>query len=148
MRIKAEGLTGRELHGLIFKRVSRIIGMSLKVDEAPDAPSDIKQPVLTPLPVQALEKSRDIPYPSCSDQDAHAGDVPVWGFRLRYVSNNGIGGYDQAHWLDRCIGRSIPADDSLVSMRSGATIAIDWHLAVLKVRGKARFQGRGIYHPE
>ena len=58
--------------------------------------------------------------------------MPEWGFRLRHVSNNGIGGYDQVHWLDRCIGRTIAADDSKVEVYDGATIAIDWHLSVLK----------------
>jgi ubiquitin carboxyl-terminal hydrolase 4/11/15 len=58
--------------------------------------------------------------------------VPAFGFRLRVVSKDGLGD-PREHWLSRSVGRLLAWDDEApAELEDGCSLAIDWHLAVLK----------------
>lgn len=125
LRIPRES-TGRALYLEAFKRVSRLIKEEAREKLSGEDRSDLLPPV-PPTEDPGLGEGA-----SLTDQDAHAGVIPPFGFRLRLVSSDGIGD-PTSHWLDRSIGRLIlPNDEIVQDLTDGSCIAIDWHLAIVK----------------
>ncbi len=62
-----------------------------------------------------------------------SGPVTQWGFRLTWVSSNGTA-CGKCNWIKGCIGCLIPPNNEVVKLRHGDTIAVDWHLSVMKER--------------
>ena len=150
-----EGTTGRQLYRLVAGRVGHLLKEEARRrlaghgdDEAlalapggasSDALGAGRAAGLAP-PVPPAEEARSGECAAVSDQEAHAGPIPAYGFRLREVSFDGMGD-PKAHWLTRSVGRLIQPDDLAHACEDGACIAIDWHLAILKgwFDGSARF---------
>lgn len=117
LRLNDEGLTGQALYQFLFQRIRRAVDNQVDGDG-----EDLESLVLPSNP----------PRDAKMEQNHFAGEVPHYGFRLRYVSNDGLRCV-QSHWLNRSIGRFIPADDTPLNLVDGATVAIDWHFSVIKV---------------
>ena len=72
-------------------------------------------------------------------EDAVGGDIPSFGFVLRFVKTNGEC-CSRCHWLNRCEGCLIPCvpdddcndDVALIDLRELESIAIDWHYIVFQ----------------
>ncbi|CAM9102070.1 unnamed protein product [Phaeothamnion confervicola] len=62
-----------------------------------------------------------------------AGPVNDWGFRVRFVNNNGTA-CSRCRWLSGCVGCEVVDDDTPVALRDGDTLAVDWHISVMKER--------------
>ena len=131
-----EGTTGAELYRMIAGRVARLLkaeakAVCLRGDHSAgsaDTMASLAPPVPPPEDPSSGEEA------AVSSQEAHAGNIPQFGFRLREVSSDGIGD-PKAHWLTRSVGRLIPSDSSEAvagGLTDGACIAIDWHLAIHK----------------
>ncbi len=62
-----------------------------------------------------------------------AGPVNQWGFRLAWVSSNGTA-CGKCNWMKGCVGCLIPPNNEVVQLRHGDTIAVDWHISIMKER--------------
>ncbi|CAM9931480.1 unnamed protein product, partial [Choristocarpus tenellus] len=60
-----------------------------------------------------------------------AGKVNQWGFRLRLVNNSGLA-CSRCRWSEGCVGCLIPPTDEACPMKPGDTVAVDWHMSVMK----------------
>ena len=139
-----EGYTGRDLYDLVAGRVEKytpkiihpILHRGTKlasndglvhVDEGADggSPSRGRNP-----------RGRHHRRQTTADmEDASAGKMPRYGFRLRLASRDGRR-CAICPWYESCIGCHIPDDDSPTIVSCGDSIAIDWHLALdLKSEG-------------
>ena len=139
-----EGYTGRDLYDLVAGRVEKytpkiihpILHRGTKlasndglvhVDEGTDggSPSRGRNP-----------RGRHHRRQTTADmEDASAGKMPRYGFRLRLASRDGRR-CAICQWYESCIGCHIPDDDSPTIVSCGDSIAIDWHLALdLKSEG-------------
>jgi hypothetical protein len=119
-------ITGRELYREAAKRVSRLVKADAREKLNNGSAMDLLPPV---PPMEDPCSGREVPI---NGQDAHAGSVPAYGFRLREVSSDGMGD-PKSHWLSRSIGHLILPNDEPAGLEDGSCIAIDWHLAILKV---------------
>lgn len=52
--------------------------------------------------------------------------------RLRLVESNGYS-CSRCKWMEGCVGCFIPPDDQLCPVKPGDTVAVDWHISVIKV---------------
>ena len=132
MRLPAD-VPARAVYQAVARRVARL----LKPDARPQGdalagePSSLDLSKLAP-PVPPT----DDPLPpegiaTLHSQDAHAGIVPPYGFRLRVISKDL--GDPQQHWLSRSVGKLLDWNSELpAQLENGCSLAIDWHLAVLK----------------
>ena len=137
-----EGYTGRDLYDLIAERVEKYTPKTIHpilrrgtklasndglVDEGADggSPSRGRKP-----------RGRHHRRQTTDDmEDASAGKMPRYGFRLRLASRDGRR-CAICPWYESCIGCHIPDDDSPTIVSCGDSIAIDWHLALdLKSEG-------------
>ena len=67
-----------------------------------------------------------------NDEEVAGGPMPPTGFRLRFVTSNGYA-CSRSHWLKGCVGRLIVPSDDLIELSDSDTIAVDWHISVMKV---------------
>ena len=124
-------LTGKRLYQKVSDHVSRVLKEEARLrvkdmDSYPNGLAALAPPVPpTEDPTEGLEVAGNA-------QDAYAGEIPPWGFRLRVVTPDGAG--SRSHWLSRSIGTLIPFRDEEVKIEDGCNIAIDWHMSVVKVR--------------
>jgi len=159
------GTTARGLYRIIAQRVSRLLKAQARVclreaveestqatrspDNGADSRAAKKQQGGRPSGLSSLgppvppTEDPDVRWKetAISGQDANAGDIPQFGFRLREVTSDGMGD-PKSHWLTRSVGRLIPYSEDGTDgdggsggghgLADGACIAIDWHLAILK----------------
>jgi len=62
-------------------------------------------------------------------EEASAGPVPRYGFRLRITSRDGRK-CALCPWFECCIGCMVPDNDYPTIVMCGDSIAVDWHFAV------------------
>eukprot|EP00611_Tribonema_gayanum_P003002 TRINITY_DN12329_c0_g1_i2.p1 TRINITY_DN12329_c0_g1~~TRINITY_DN12329_c0_g1_i2.p1 ORF type:complete len:510 (-),score=172.92 TRINITY_DN12329_c0_g1_i2:141-1670(-) len=82
---------------------------------------------------------------TCSERLA-AGPVNQWGFRLRLVTYDGRA-CSRCPWLSGCLGCFIPPNDSPAGIRDGDTVAVDWHMTVMRERYDAAQAMACVNHP-
>ena len=123
-------LSGRQLYDEVSRHVLRLLKDDARrrigtLDSNPKGLGELAPPV---PPTEESSAGMDI---TGNAQDAYAGIIPPWGFRLRVVTRNGIGA--RSHWLTRSIGTLISSSDEVVKIEDGCNIAIDWHISIVKV---------------
>jgi len=131
-----EGYTGRDLYDLVADRVEKYVPKAIHpilrrgtklastdglVDENADGESQSRG---------RKPRGRHHRTQVTADmEDASAGKMPRFGFRLRLASRDGRR-CAMCPWYESCIGCHIPDDDSPTIVSCGDSITIDWHLAL------------------
>ena len=123
-------VTGRQLYCEVSRHVSRLLKEEARrrinaIDTNPRGLADLSPPV---PPTEDPSVDLEI---AANAQDAFAGEIPPWGFRLRVVTPDRAG--TRSHWLTRSIGKLIPFHNGAVELEDGCNIAIDWHMSTVKV---------------
>jgi ubiquitin C-terminal hydrolase/Ca2+-binding EF-hand superfamily protein len=152
--------TGMELYSKLSSRFHRFIKDPVSSDVVSvvsTSPPRALRSAHSLLSLDAAEE-RDDPEPTADVVDlggtktrltsttVAAGPVGPWGFRLRFVTNNGTA-CSRCHWLEGCIGCLIPCNDEPVDLRHGDTIAVDWHLSIMRERYDAVEAVKRVIHP-
>lgn len=133
-----EGYTGNDLYAHISKRIRRFV---------PDAPPYHEESSTSTFSdkvqcTDAFYKESSAPTTRQARRDRQhrqkttpdmesvsAGEIPPYGFRLRFVSRDGSR-CALCPWFACCIGCVIPCDDFPAIAMCGDSVAIDWHLSV------------------
>jgi len=153
LRLSSDHISGYDLYCLIFARLHRVINASptppplhtLKKTTSfeyfnaefgqefkKSQPANAKESIPVWEPCAAARRNGLHPTHLSSEQLA-GGAVPPWGFRLRLVSSSGDA-CGRCPWVAGCVGCCIPPYDVKVKLQEGETVAVDWHLQVLKER--------------
>jgi hypothetical protein len=130
-----EDMPARAVYSAVAQRVARLLKPEARPKDDDDGISnertsfDLSKLAPPVPPTEDPMPPGDIA--TLNSQDAHAGAVPPFGFRLRVISKDL--GDPQQHWLTRSVGRLLDWEsDSPAQLEDGCSLAIDWHLAVLK----------------
>ena len=128
--VDLEGYTGRDLYDLVAERINPLVPKTVQsifsrgrdVDPGEDNRAGNESP--------RGKKGRQHRQKTTADmEDASAGKMPRYGFRLRVSSRDGRR-CALCPWYDCCIGCLIPDDDSPTIVMDGDSIVIDWHMAL------------------
>jgi hypothetical protein len=131
---------GRDIYAAIATRVHRCLKRPLSNQRSPHTSSISNVPsASTESKSTSTASTRANPFEAggirpLSHEDAVAGVVPRQGFCLRLVTGGNLhgDGCSRCHWLSRCQGCLVPDNDTVVDLRDGETIAIDWHTVVFE----------------
>jgi len=130
-----EGYTGRDLYDLVSERVEKYVpkaihsilrrGASLASDEEMSSDADGGSPGRIRKPRGRQHRKQIM----SAMEEASAGTMPRYGFRLRLASRDGRR-CALCPWYENCIGCHVPDDDSPTIVSCGDSLTIDWHLAL------------------
>lgn len=129
-----EGYTGRDLYDLVAERVLKYVPNAVhptirrgtRIASKEDLSSDAD----AGSPRSRKPKGRNHRQRTTADmEEASAGKMPRYGFRLRLASRDGRR-CALCPWYESCIGCHVPDDDSPTIAMDGDSIVIDWHLAL------------------
>jgi hypothetical protein len=137
-----EGLTGREVHDLVAKRLRNFVPkLALKFledtsgsttsdsgDEKKEE-NDANQSDANEGGRTKVEIRQQLPKTLSDMEEVAAGPVPRFGFRLRMAARDGRR-CALCPWYDCCIGCLVPDNDAPTVVMCGDSIVIDWHFAV------------------
>ncbi len=74
-----------------------------------------------------------------------AGPLNKWGFRLTCVTRDGTA-CGKCNWLKGCVGCLIPPNSEEVGLKQNDTIAVDWHISIMKERYDEVEASRKVTH--
>ena len=141
-----EGYTGRDLYDLIAKRMRKLVPKSAlrfleggeEEEEQQQQPSSNQDEYDGDTPKNGDAAQRARPRTDTrlrrrktlsETEDAAAGPVPRYGFRLRVTSRDGRR-CALSPWYELSIGCLIPDNDAPTIVACGDTVTVDWHFAV------------------
>lgn len=118
-----EGFSGKDLYAHVSQRVRRYVPHALPLNESDQTSSSCAA-------FSQVRRGREHCQKTTVDMESvAAGDIPIYGFRLRLVSRDG-NRCAVCSWFSCCIGCLVPCDDFPVIAMCGDSIAIDWHMSV------------------
>lgn len=126
-----EGYTGMNLYSLVSKRMRQhFVPTAPTTDRTTSSNvSYVDKEAWEPAARQARRGRLQRQKTTADMESVSAGDIPLYGFRLRLVSRDGSR-CALCPWFGCCVGCLIPCDDRPVIAMCGDSVAIDWHLSV------------------
>eukprot|EP01041_Mallomonas_annulata_P000826 gene826-1606_t len=141
LEVVSRNISGRQLYERAATRFSSLMKAKVSALGASASTSAVVSAIPDLSTATAASSSSSMPHHvstqsqshslscSLSVEDAVGGPVPPHGFVIRFVTQSGVG-CPSCPWLSRCEGCVIIADDHIITLSDGDTLALDWHYVV------------------
>jgi len=132
-----EGYTGEDLYALISRRIRRFVPNAPANDARRSSSLSREESGLSlgnkaaaSTVSRQARRGRQHRRKTTADMECvSAGEIPLFGFRLRLVSRDGSR-CALCNWYSCCVGCLVPCDEYPVIAMCGDSISIDWHMSV------------------